>query len=259
MHSDLPKISWPALFLFFISFTGFFLNFFFVHRSIYGENVGIFLAFLCLYFIFTPLHESVHYSIFLGPHSKWSNTVTGFLSGLMLLAPFPVFKILHLKHHAYVNHPDKDPDHWVKGDNPLIVFFKFATLFFFYYYLFFKDTKKLKSSLVTVLIYNFVFSLVMLTIVHFTSVEFLLKLWIYPLIGAIIFLGLTFDFIPHYPHDDQTRFNNSRTIPSRLLSILMVNQNYHIIHHLYPRVPFYMYKSVFENMSPEDKAKHYRV
>ncbi|MCO4762393.1 MAG: fatty acid desaturase, partial [Myxococcales bacterium] len=34
-----------------------------------------------------------------------------------------------------------------------------------------------------------------------------------------------------------------------------LGQNLHSVHHLYPRVPFYRYRTVFDAMAPEMMAK----
>ena len=52
------------------------------------------------------------------------------------------------------------------------------------------------------------------------------------------------DFLPHFPHetlakDDRYQSTSNRVGMEWLLTPLFVYQNYHLVHHLYPTVPFY--------------------
>ena len=63
-------------------------------------------------------------------------------------------------------------------------------------------------------------------------------------------LGLFFDYLPHRPFKETSRWKNARVYPSWLLNILLLGQNYHLIHHLWPSVPWYNYKSAYTQMKP---------
>ncbi len=65
---------------------------------------------------------------------------------------------------------------------------------------------------------------------------------------AILLLAFSFDDLPHRPHRvtaAEDRFRATRLVDSRVLEVLLVAQNYHLIHHLYPAVPFYRYRQVW--------------
>ena len=70
-------------------------------------------------------------------------------------------------------------------------------------------------------------------------------------------LAFVFDWLVHHPHDkhvtDRYRTSNVYLFPKALhwpVTMLWIFQNYHIIHHLYPRVPFYRYPRVFDRIRP---------
>jgi fatty acid desaturase len=74
--------------------------------------------------------------------------------------------------------------------------------------------------------------------------EYYLLLFFVPTRLTAIFLSLTFDFLPHYPHrtlaeDDPFRSTSNRVGMEWLLTPVLLCQNYHLVHHLYPTVPFY--------------------
>ena len=257
---EIPKIALPTLIIAFTCFFGLFINLYLVWRGFYGYYLGFSISLLCLYYAFTPLHEAAHGNVITGSGIRGKlNTFVGAMSGFLLLAPYVIFRPLHLKHHSFVNNPQKDPDYWVAGKNPIAVIFKTSTIFFHYYYFYFKSSKNLKNSLAAVAAYNLIFALVSLGVVKLTSLEHFLTLWIGPFFVTMTLLGLTFDYIPHHPHDDQTRYNNARTFPGFLRSLLMANHNYHIIHHLYPRIPFYLYQKTFDSMDKKERDLHQRI
>jgi beta-carotene hydroxylase len=66
-----------------------------------------------------------------------------------------------------------------------------------------------------------------------------------------LLLAAIFDWIVHYPYTGTNRFNMTNAFYSnsnlidRLFSVLTFGQNLHLIHHLYPWVPFYSYRTLF--------------
>ena len=76
------------------------------------------------------------------------------------------------------------------------------------------------------------------------------------LLGAIMLIYL-FAYVVHKPHDRIGRYVDTATIlppefaPMRLaLNWFWLFQNYHSIHHLFPRVPFYRYEELYEEIEP---------
>lgn len=76
----------------------------------------------------------------------------------------------------------------------------------------------------------------------------LLLTWVLPARLAIFLLAFSFDYLPHRPHRvtaAENRFLATRIVDSRVLEVVLLAQNYHLIHHLYPAVPFYRYRQVW--------------
>ena len=62
------------------------------------------------------------------------------------------------------------------------------------------------------------------------------------LTGALVVLAWTFDWLPHTPHDVTARTDRYRATAVRsnpMLTVLLIAQNFHGVHHLFPAVPFY--------------------
>jgi fatty acid desaturase len=69
--------------------------------------------------------------------------------------------------------------------------------------------------------------------------------YILPTRLAVWFLGYAFDWLPHHGLEELTtdryRATRNRIGRERLLTPLLLYQNYHLVHHLHPRIPFYRY------------------
>lgn len=250
-------IALPTLALFLVCVLGFIGNIYCACAEIYSMSVAFGVSTLLLYLSFTPLHEASHGNIFF--NSKILNTIAGHIIGFIFLAPYSAFRKLHLQHHAHVNNPDKDPDHWVKGSNAFYTFLRILSIYFSYYYSHLKDPKTRIKNLTATIPHN------TLLLASFTflglsiSPQFVFFVWIIPSVCALSLVAFFFDFLPHYPHDDSSKENNSRTYLSRPMAIIMLGHNRHIIHHLYPRVPFYNYAEHFENLPEKYKKGHTRI
>ncbi len=218
---------------------------------------GALLCFVCAFGAFTPLHEAVHSNI-AGRHARlrWLDTVGGWLSAALLLAPYPAYKALHLRHHAHTNDPDKDPDVWVAGGGFFAVLWRCLTITPYFYWEFLAQRTAHGSSLfrrVRALaigaLLGYIALGVGLSVAGFGL--YVLWLWVVPGLCAASLLAFLLDWVPHHPHDVQGRFHDTRVIIFPGLNFLMMGHAYHLIHHLYPRVPFYSYRSVFGAMRPE--------
>ena len=75
-----------------------------------------------------------------------------------------------------------------------------------------------------------------------------LLLWLIPARLAITVLAVFFDFLPHHPHmvtADEDRFRATSNTRGIWWTPVLLYQNYHLLHHIYPGVPFYRYGQVW--------------
>ena len=71
-------------------------------------------------------------------------------------------------------------------------------------------------------------------------------------------LAFAFDYLPHRPHlipARADRFRATHIISGRWLTLPLCCQNYHLVHHLYPAVPFYGYGRVWHDQRDELLAR----
>jgi beta-carotene hydroxylase len=79
-------------------------------------------------------------------------------------------------------------------------------------------------------------------------------LWLIPSFFGVIITVYVFDHLPHHPHADTGKYTNARTYPHPILDKVFFMHSYHIVHHLWPSIPWYLYKSVYEDKRSELQA-----
>ena len=84
----------------------------------------------------------------------------------------------------------------------------------------------------------------------------LVLLWILPGYIAVVMCPLMFDWPVHHPHTTRGRYDDSAVLlfPKSikwLMDPFFAGHAYHLIHHMYPRIPFYDYKTAYYALEPE--------
>ncbi len=199
---------------------------------------------LALHLAGTVIHDACHNSA----HSnRILNSILGHGSALMLGFAFPVFTRVHLQHHAHVNDPENDPDHFVSTGGPLLFI---AVRFFYHEIFFFKRRLWQKYELLEWFLSRlFMFTIVLIAI-NFGFIRYIMNFWFVPALVVGIALGLFFDYLPHRPFKECNRWKNARVYPSRIVNLLILGQNYHLVHHLWPSIPWYKYQDAYYATKP---------
>ncbi len=218
-----------------------------------------------MYFSYTVLHESVHGSITGNVRSlRWLNKALGYMAAWIVMIPMAAHRHEHMAHHRYANDEAKDPDFHVGSMQgsllaPMRVALRAWVSQFSYYannrwadapprqnvYLCLEVTAALLPRLVVFAAGYWVEGLALFVIA-----------W---LIGAMVLLYL-FAYVVHRPHEQVGRYVDTSTVLlprpfHTLVSWLWMYQNYHSIHHLFPRVPFYMYAKLYQEIEEVILAK----
>jgi beta-carotene hydroxylase len=199
---------------------------------------------LSLHLSGTVIHDASHNS---AHRNRLVNAILGHGSALILGFSFPVFTRVHLQHHAHVNDPENDPDHFVSTGGPLWLI---AARFFYHEIYFFRRQLWRDWELLEWFLGRFAVGLLVFMAWEFGFLSYILNYWFSPALVVGIALGLFFDYLPHRPFQERDRWKNARVYPSALLNILIMGQNYHLVHHLWPSVPWYKYKPTYEVMRP---------
>ena len=199
---------------------------------------------LVLHLVGTVIHDASHNS---AHRNRIVNAVLGHGSALMLGFTFPVFTRVHLQHHAHVNDPDNDPDHFVSTCGPLWLI---APRFFYHEIYFFKRRLWRKFELLEWFLSRTAVAALVYSAWHYGFLDYLFNYWFSPALVVGIALGLFFDYLPHRPFEERNRWLNARVYPGAVLNLLIMGQNYHLVHHLWPSIPWYKYKPAYEYMKP---------
>lgn len=216
------------------------------------QAVGAFAA-------FTPMHDGVHGA--LSHRYRWLNDVVGRLCSLFFLAPYPAFRYVHLEHHKHTNHPEKDPDYWSGSGPTLLKPLRWMSQELHYYIPYFATLSQRPKAEVA--------ESVLTLLGMYVTLGWLLAQgcgWdvffchVLPTRLAVMLLAYTFDYVPHRRHKVM-RKDSLYQCTSRVdgvlahkdvdLSLLLLYQTYHNIHHLYPQIPFYRYAAVWHRHEAE--------
>jgi fatty acid desaturase len=84
-------------------------------------------------------------------------------------------------------------------------------------------------------------------------------LWVLPGYIGVVMCPLMFDWPVHHPHTERGRYTDSAILlfpkPIRfIMDVLFCGHSYHLMHHLYPRIPFYDYGTAYCAVADELKS-----
>ena len=211
----------------------------------------------CTYAIYTPLHDAVHGAVTgMSLQRRWINEWSGYVAAHFLGISFTAHRRSHLKHHRSTNHPSEDPDMVLSADNAyqlVLGWLKGVPKEWLFAVSFehFTDAEK-----VTVRREFIAIVLTRLTLLVFCADlgVTLLTLLVGQLIGNAVLVTL-FAWSVHHPHTEQERMHTTTVYQARtgldtVMTLLWGYQNYHAIHHLYPKVPFFRYRRVYKALKP---------
>jgi fatty acid desaturase len=149
---------------------------------------------------------------------------------------------VHLEHHRMLNLPD-DPN-YIYTDGPLLLLpFRYPRALAYGKKLLKTDPRtpgEKQSDLLTTALVGSIYLGALLT-GHAVDV---LVLWFVPVVVAKLVMDWYINYLPHrgLPPD---RFLGTRIIAVGWFTPLVLNHNYHAIHHLWPTVPWHRYRQIY--------------
>jgi beta-carotene hydroxylase len=210
------------------------------------------------YAAYTVMHDAAHGSIN-GSHTslRWLNDLLGYMAGFILMIPLTAHRHEHLAHHRNTNDADGDPDFVVRDMTKSPFHAARAAVRIvtgqYSYYLAHRWAKDPISQRARFLLE--------LTLALAVRIGFMAQG--YWLVGAVLFMAggvggiallmYLFAYIVHTPHESVGRYVDTSTFEfpepfNTPITWLWGFQNYHSIHHLFPRVPFYHYRKLFNDI-----------
>jgi phenylacetate-CoA oxygenase/reductase PaaK subunit len=243
-----PAISWPAVGIFSAALALFVAASVAMVAGVLPWAVTIPLNAIAIFMMFTVAHDAAHYSI---SSRRWVNGVFGraAIAFVSLAVAFPTFGFIHIEHHRHTNDDDNDPDTFASHGKWWQLPLRWAGMDVAYTRFYVRNLRRRPKAEVAE---TFAMTLILVAVIVacvFTGTFWLfLVIYLIPQRLAGVVLAWWFDWLPHHGLENtQNRYRATRARVGMewLFTPLMLSQNYHLVHHLHPSVPFHRYLSTW--------------
>ena len=241
--------------------------------------LGAALSFVIATTFYMPLHEATHGNVW-GDVSRgrWFEDVVGMVSSFWVGFSYKGHRISHMKHHAFTNDPDRDPDFFVHGTKRALV------------------PKLYGGTLVNVLLPLFAFVPAARVLLpkslkatggrlprspeedRYTFRIWLMRtaglvaafalgfgwealwLWYVPTTFVVWWLAFIFAWFPHHPAEGKVgRYVDTRVAVFPGSTLIVRGHDHHALHHLFPRVVHYKLPKLWQEIGPQMTEKGVRT
>ncbi len=228
--------------------------------------VGLIIASINATLSYLPSHEAQH-DIIARPGSKlyWLNELVGHLSTIPLALPYRVAKLTHLQHHRHTNNPKFDPDYTSRARGPLHAIWRSIQnrqprgngAFNAYG----RTLLRLKRYDVyrEAALHRFVFFGILITLAWSGyAVEAAVLMWLPHHLGYT-YIQYYLSWAPHHPANETSRYRSTRSFRAAFGNYISLGMQYHIVHHLHPRIPLYRTPAAYWELKPVLAARGARI
>ena len=224
--------------------------------------LGLIVATVCATLSYLPSHEAQH-DIIARPGSKlyWLNEAVGHLSTLPLALPYNVARLTHLEHHRHTNHPEFDPDIASRANGPLHAIWRSIAnrqprgngAFNAYG----RTLIRLKrfDVLREAAVYRLTWFLTLFALAWSGHAIEAAALWWLPHHLAYTYIQYYLSWAPHHPANETSRYRTTRSFRALLGNVASLGMQYHIVHHLHPRIPLWRTPMAYWDLKPILKAR----
>ena len=215
--------------------------------------VGFLIASLCACFAYLPSHEAQHGNYSRGnPKLRWLDGFVGHITLITLMFPYHILRVTHMKHHAYTNNPEKDPDYLNAHSKSLFQVIKnsadgSSTDYGKYLEVFSSDkafVNSFEKAIPIALLYRFT----LLVLVIIFPLETFLLWWLPAKIGTVY----TTVFFSYYPHQGTStgRYKDTQFWSHWMPRFVNHSMQLHFIHHLHPSIGHFDEPKAIEALKP---------
>jgi ferredoxin-NADP reductase/fatty acid desaturase len=239
-------ISWPIVGIFSGALAVFAFSTWAALAGRLPATATILLSAAAIFVLFTVLHDAAHYSV--STH-RWVNVAFGRVAMLFVspLISFKSFAFIHIEHHRNTNDDENDPDHFVSGAPWWQLPVRFPLMDVPYLAFLVRNVKRRPRAEVLETVFLMSTTIAVIVACAFTGHLWTLAvLYLIPARVAMYVLAWWFDWLPHHDLEDTQQENRYRATRNRVgsewvLTPLLLSQNYHLVHHLHPSIPFHRY------------------
>lgn len=249
-----PTIAWPTvlLLIMILGVTAFsWVSVLFFELPLW---VGCLMNCMVYPYIFSPGHDGLHGAISSNRQLNEFLTACALVPLFLFLPVIPHARYGHMQHHRHTGNPSEDPDFFITSR-----FERVLTWFFWgYHYVpyFLKQNPEVHAKITANIKFLRLRQFVSLSLFALLIWNFpleMLFLWAVPFMIAAMTIALLAGYLVHSVHekhegeDASSEYQVTCNITGweRILTPIMQYQNYHLVHHLYPTVPFYRYIAVW--------------
>lgn len=227
---------------------------------------GFIIATLNVMLCYLPSHEAQH-DIIARPGDKlqWLNEMVGHLSTIPLVLPYRVAKATHMEHHKHANDPELDPDYSTSAPGPVSAIWKSIQnrqpgtaggpdAYGDALQRIGREALLLDGVIYNLAYYGILFALAWSGL----AIEAALLWWLPRHIGQTYILYYL-SWAPHHPAREKGRYRDTRSFRAALGNIGSMGMQYHIVHHLHPRIPLYRTPRAYWEMRDILEARGARI
>jgi beta-carotene hydroxylase len=217
---------------------------------------GFIVATLNVILAYLPSHEAQHNIIAgRGKPLRWLNELVGHMSVIPMVYPYRILRATHMEHHKHTNDPEKDCDIDLHARSQAD-FFRKALIN--------RQPASTRNGaygnslertgqshlMLDALLLNAAYLIFMFSMAWSGyALEMALLWWIPKMIGET-YISYYLAWAPHYPGNEQGRYRDTRAFKSRFGNLVSMGMQFHIIHHLYPRIPLSLTPAAYRELRP---------
>jgi len=215
--------------------------------------VGFLIATLCACMAYLPSHEAQHGNYSRGnPKKRWIDSLVGNFTLITLIYPYEILRVTHMKHHAYTNHPEKDPDYDNQHassvaklaaqvlDGTTVDYSKYEEVF--------AEDAAFQKGFKKGAIIGLTYRAVLMIAVFMLPLHTLFLWWLPAKLGTVY----TTTFFSWYPHlkTEQGRYKDTRFWQHWMPRYINHSMQLHFIHHLHPSIGHFDEPKAIEALKP---------
>lgn len=261
----LGGVAWPAVFWAFANLAVWLSLWPLVLMDIIPLWAGFIIAWINVSLAYLPSHEAQH-DIIARPGEKWRwlNQAVGHLSVVPLAYSYHALRETHMEHHKHANDPVLDPDYSSKAKNgwgsvwgtlnanqpgkgPMRSAYQTCLQRL--------GTPLAQKAMLHQVIWQlFYYGFLCAMAWGGYALEAALLWWLPRHLGLVV-LRFYLSWMPHHPGHETGRYKDTRAFKSRLGHYGSLGMQYHILHHLHPRVPLHRHKRLYQEVRPVLEAR----
>jgi beta-carotene hydroxylase len=214
---------------------------------------GFLIATLCACLAYLPSHEAQHGNYSRGnPKKRWIDSLVGNFTLITLIYPYEILRVTHMKHHAYTNHPEKDPDydnqHASSVAKLAIQVLDGTSVDYSKYEEVFAEDAAFQKGFKTGALIGLTYRAVLMIAVFLFPLQTLFLWWLPAKLGTVY----TTTFFSWYPHlkTEQGRYKDTRFWQHWMPRYINHSMQLHFIHHLHPSIGHFDEPKAIEALKP---------